>query len=99
MQEPVSDAAWRIETNGANPVRADERHSSLRDLFWVWFAANLAIVGMVLGAATMSYGLAFWQACLAILGAFSFVLIGYFSVSAARTGVPTMVISRACFGT
>ncbi|MGC8488220.1 MAG: purine-cytosine permease family protein [Clostridia bacterium] len=99
MQEPVSDAAWRIETNGANPVDGRERHGSLRDLFWVWFAANLAIVGMVLGAATMSYGLAFWQAILAILGAFSFVLIGYFAVPGARTGVPTMVLSRASFGT
>ncbi len=99
MQQPVSDAAWRIETNGGDPVEADLRHGSLRDLFWVWFAANLAIVGLVLGAAVMSYGLSFWQGILAILGAFSFVLIGYFAIPGARTGVPTMILSRASFGT
>jgi NCS1 family nucleobase:cation symporter-1 len=76
MQEPVTDQAWRIETNGANPVTPAERHSSLSDLFWVWFAANLAIAGLVLGAAAMSYGLALWQGLLALLGVFSFLLIG-----------------------
>jgi purine-cytosine permease-like protein len=99
MQQPVSDQAWRIETNGANPVTAEERHSSLRDLFWVWFAADLAIVGLVLGAAAMSYGLSLWQGLLALLGVASFLLIGYFAIPGARTGAPTMVLSRVSFGT
>jgi NCS1 family nucleobase:cation symporter-1 len=99
MQEPVTDQAWRIETNGANPVTTAERHSSLSDLFWVWFAANLAIAGLVLGAAAMSYGLALWQGLLALLGVFSFLLIGYFAIPGARFGVPTMIVSRASFGT
>lgn len=97
--EPVADQAWRIELNGANPVPDADRHASPRDVFWVWFAANLAIVGLVMGAVVMSYGLSLWQGLLSLTGIFSFLLIGYFAIPGARTGVPTMVVSRAVFGT
>lgn len=99
MVEPQSDRAWRIERNGANAVTVAERHATVRDVFWVWFAANLAILGLVLGAVVMSYGLSLAQGLLALVGVFSFALVGYFAVPGARTGVPTMVLSRLAFGT
>jgi NCS1 family nucleobase:cation symporter-1 len=97
--EIASDRPWRIEQHGADPVPADERGTRPVHLFWVWFACNLAITGLVLGAAVMSYGLSLWQGLLALGGVFSFVLIGWFAVPGARHGVPTMVLSRALFGT
>jgi NCS1 family nucleobase:cation symporter-1 len=95
----LGDRPWRIERNGINPVPDSDRHASTSDLFWVWFAANLAIVGLVLGAVGMSYGLSLWQGVLVLCGVGSFALIGYFAIPGTRTGVPTMVLSRATFGT
>lgn len=97
--EPLADRPWRIEQHGADPVPGQERGTGTRELFWVWFAANLAITGLVLGAAVMSYGLSLWQGLLTLVGVFSFLLIGWFAVPGARHGVPTMVLSRALFGT
>ncbi len=99
MAAASGDQAWRIEQNGANPVPDGERHASPGNLFWVWFAANLAIVGLVLGAVAMSYGLSLAQGFLVLTGVGSFALIGYFAIPGTRTGVPTMVLSRASFGT
>jgi len=93
------DRPWHIEQNGANPVPDAERHLVPGQLFWVWFAANLAIVGLVLGAVAMSYGLSLWQGLLVLTGVGSFALIGYFAIPGARSGIPTMVLSRASFGT
>ena len=99
MAAAPGDQAWRIERNGANPVPDGERHANAQNLFWVWFAANLAIVGLVLGAVAMSYGLSLLQGLLVVTGVGSFALIGYFAIPGTRTGVPTMVLSRASFGT
>ncbi len=99
MAAAAGDQAWHIEQNGANPVPDGERHASAQNLFWVWFAANLAIVGLVLGAVAMSYGLSLAQGLLVVAGTGSFALIGYFAIPGTRTGVPTMVLSRASFGT
>jgi hypothetical protein len=50
-------------------------------LFWVWFAANISILGLPLGATLVAFrGLAIWQAIIvAILGAAgSFAVVGSF---------------------
>ncbi len=92
-------AVWRIEANGIEPIPAGERSASLRDVFWIWFGANIAILGVVLGAVAMSYGLSLWQGVLAtLLGAFSFALVGVLGVSGMRLGVPTLTLARATFG-
>jgi NCS1 family nucleobase:cation symporter-1 len=97
--EPAANRPWHIEQNGANPVAPGEQGASVQDLFWVWFGGNLAITGLVVGAVVMSYGLSLAQGLLALAGVFSFVLIGWFAVPGARHGIPTMVLSRASFGT
>ena len=99
MAARATARAWQVETHGADPVPPDDRGERPRDLFWVWFACNLAITGLVLGAAVMSYGLSLFQGILALVGLLSFALIGWFAVPGARHGIPTMVLSRVSFGT
>ncbi len=93
--EPI----WRIERTGIEPVPTKERGGSLREVFWIWFGANIAVLGVVLGAVAMAYGLSLWQGVLVtIAGAFSFALVGALAVPGARLGIPTLTIARATFG-
>jgi purine-cytosine permease-like protein len=75
-----------------------ERHGSAGDLFGVWFAGNLAITSVVVGAVVASFGLSLWQSLLALLGCCSFLIVGYFGLAGMRSGQPTMVLSAASFG-
>ena len=46
---------WQVERNGINPVPESECYGSPQmSVFWIWFAANIAILGVVLGAIVMS---------------------------------------------
>lgn len=68
-------------------------------LIFIWFAANLGILGIVYGAVIVSYGLSFLQSILiAIIGPLSFVLVGYISVAGRDSGAITFMLSRAPFG-
>lgn len=95
-----TDRAWSIETNGINPIPEDERHGRPRELFWIWFAANISPLGIVYGVIIVSFGLSLWQSVLcAFLGTgLSFLLVGLVSVAGKRAGAPTFAISRAPFG-
>jgi hypothetical protein len=35
---------WPVETNGINKIPDRLRTGSVRDLFWIWFAANIGIL-------------------------------------------------------
>ncbi|MCD0445066.1 cytosine permease [Glycomyces sp. A-F 0318] len=89
-----------VEQRGIEPVPADERNGNPFQLFWVWFAANISVLGLPLGATLVALGLNIWQAVLvAFLGAFgSFALVGVVSVAGRRGGAPSMTLSRAVFG-
>ena len=60
-----------METRGIEPVPESECNGHPLQLFWVWFAANISILGLPLGATLVAFrGLAIWQAIIvAILGA------------------------------
>lgn len=90
----------RVEQRGIEPVPADKRTGSPGDLFWVWFAANISILGIPLGATLMALGLNLWQALFAtVVGAFgSFAVVGIISVAGRRGGAPSLTLSRATFG-
>jgi hypothetical protein len=48
--------------NGINPIQREERHGSPLELFWIWFAANIGILGVVCGAQYLAgNGLNLWQ--------------------------------------
>lgn len=91
-----------IETRGIEPVPDSERHGNPRELFYTWFAANMGVLGITLGAGLVtSIGLNVVQALLVtVLGAgFSFLLCGLLSVAGQRGGAPGLTLSRAVFGT
>lgn len=95
---PRARAAF--EQRGIEPVPVDERHGRPLQLFWVWFAANISILGIPLGATLVALGLNLWQAItVAVIGAFgSFALVGLVSIAGRRGGAPSLTLSRAVFG-
>jgi nucleobase:cation symporter-1, NCS1 family len=100
-EQPQSDRVWSIETNGINAIPDEERHGRPVELFWIWFAANVSILGMFFGLALVTfYGLSLPQALVAgVLGTvISFTLVGLISLAGKRGGAPTLTLSRAAFG-
>ncbi|OLL76064.1 Purine-cytosine permease [Pseudonocardia sp. Ae168_Ps1] len=93
-------AGGALETRGIEPVPVAERHGRPGELFWVWFAANISILGLPLGATLVASGLTVWQAVIAaVLGAVgSFAIVGAVSIAGRRGGAPGLTLSRAVFG-
>ncbi|XBH20986.1 cytosine permease [Jonesiaceae bacterium BS-20] len=94
-------ALTQIEQRGIEPVPDSERNGNPLQLFWVWFAANISILGLPLGASLVAFQmLNIWQSLLvAAIGAGgSFALVGVVSIAGRRGGAPSMTLSRATFG-
>jgi NCS1 family nucleobase:cation symporter-1 len=89
-----------LETRGIEPVPVDERHGRPAQLFWVWFAANISILGLPLGATLVAQGLTVWQAVIvaAVGSVGSFAIVGAVSIAGRRGGAPGLTLSRAVFG-
>ncbi|MFG3254852.1 purine-cytosine permease family protein [Streptomyces sp. NPDC048172] len=90
-----------VETRGIEPVPDDERHGHASQMFWTWFAANISLLGLPLGATLVAFrGLNIWQAVLvAVLGSVgSFALVGVLSLAGKKGGAPALTLSRAVFG-
>lgn len=99
--QPESDRVWSIEKNGIEPILESDRHGKPSELFWIWAAANIAILGVAYGGYLVTfYGLSFWQGvAAALIGTVaSFVLVGFISLAGKIAGAPTLVLSRAAFG-
>ncbi|MGC8480387.1 MAG: purine-cytosine permease family protein [Acidimicrobiales bacterium] len=100
--ETHGDELWSIERNGINPIGENQRHGRARELFWVWCAANIGILGITYGVylVTPPYSLSFAQALIGgIVGTvLSFVLVGVIALAGKMAGAPTLVLSRASFG-
>jgi purine-cytosine permease-like protein len=98
---PESDRVWSIERNGIEPIPESDRHGKPVDLFWVWAAANISILGISYGTYLPAfYSLNLGQALAAgILGTvLSFLLVGFVSLAGKKGSAPTLVLSRAAFG-
>src|SRR5579883_862317 len=101
-QQPESDRVWSIELNGINPIKQEERHGRPFELFWIWFASNIGILGVVYGAQFLAgNGLNLWQGLIVglLATAISFLFVGILSVPGVRGGAPMLTLSRAVFGT
>ncbi len=100
-RQPASDRVGAIETNGIEPIGDDERHGAPLELFWIWFASNIGVLGIVYGAILAGNGLNLWQSLLvAVLGTtVTFALVGVLSLAGVRGGAPMLTLSRAAFGT
>jgi NCS1 family nucleobase:cation symporter-1 len=90
-----------LETRGIEPVPESERSGHPMQLFWVWFAANISILALPLGATLVGIDhLAFWQAAVVgVIGSVgSFAIVGAVSIAGRRGGAPGLTLSRAVFG-
>lgn len=97
----ASEQVGQLETRGIEPVPENECNGHPLQLFWVWFAANISILGLPLGATLIAFqGLSIWQALIvAIVGAGgSFAIVGLLSIAGRRGRAPSLTLSRAIFG-
>src|SRR6266566_2108629 len=100
--QPESDRVWSIELNGINPIGQEQRHGRPSELFWIWFASNVGILGVVYGAGYLTgSGLNLWQGLVVglIATAVSFLFVGLLSLAGIWGGAPMLTLSRAVFGT
>jgi NCS1 family nucleobase:cation symporter-1 len=95
------ERASKLENETILPIPADQRHGTARDLFTVWFGANLMLLTVVTGGLAVTvFGLPFsW----AVAGLAAGNLIGgiFMALHAAQgptLGVPQMVQTRGQFG-
>ncbi len=98
--QPLTDAVWSIEINGIEPIDEHKRHGHAFELFWIWFAANIGILGIIYGGILTFAGLNIWQSLLVALlaSAGSFALVGLLSIAGKQSGQPTLMLSRTIFG-
>lgn len=91
----------RIERIGLEPTPAEHRTGRSIRLFWLWFAVNASVVSVALGAVLLGLGMSLRQSILAALigVAVSFLPLGLGTLASKWSGQPTMVVSRATFGT
>jgi NCS1 family nucleobase:cation symporter-1 len=100
-QASANEQVGAIETRGIEPVPDQERHGHASQMFWTWFAANISILGLPLGATLVAFrGLNIWQAILvaAVGSVGSFALVGTLSLAGKKGGAPALTLSRAVFG-
>lgn len=90
---------WHIEIYGIDTLPESERTGRLRDIVWIWFAANIGILAMIYGALLDAFGLNLWQSILVMgFGLSSFFVVGLLAVSGRDGGAPMMTLSRVVFG-
>ena len=95
-----ADPIFGIEIHGLDPIPEADRHGRPVDLLWTWLGGNFNYVTLTTGALTIIFGLALWQALVAVvigsvLGA---IVLGLCAVFGPRTATATIVNTRAAFG-
>src|SRR6202162_1151834 len=89
-----------VENRHIDHIPAGARHGKPWHQFAFWFGGNVNVFNVVLGAVTVTIGLTFWQALIAIavgtlIGA---ALIALHATQGPRLGVPQSIQSRGQFG-
>ena len=96
MTDINRNEAWKVESTGIDRVPDAEQTGRPIELFWIWSAANIGILGVVYGAIIVGFGLSFLQSVLAALfGVASFVLVGF---AGKRGRTSTLTLSLVIFG-
>ncbi len=93
-------SVWKAESHSVEPIPDSERHGKPRDLFTLWFSANMQVTTIALGAVYVFIGLPLvWSIIAIILGnLIGAVFMAYHSAQGPIIGVPQMIQSRAQFG-
>jgi nucleobase:cation symporter-1, NCS1 family len=89
-----------VENRHIDHIPAGARYGKPWHQFAFWFGGNVNVFNVVMGAVTVSIGLTFWQAMIAIavgtlIGA---LLIALHATQGPRLGVPQTIQSRGQFG-
>jgi NCS1 family nucleobase:cation symporter-1 len=89
-----------VENRHIDHIPAGERHGKPWHQFAFWFGSNVCVLNVVLGAVTVTIGLTFWWALIAIavgtlIGA---LLMALHATQGPRLGVPQTIQSRGQFG-
>lgn len=89
-----------IEKRTIEFIPESERHGSVRNLFTIWFSANMQVTTLVTGALAIEFGLSiFWGLIAVILGnLLGAIFMASHSVQGPKLGIPQMIQSRAQFG-
>jgi nucleobase:cation symporter-1, NCS1 family len=98
---PPTKKSPRIEQHTIYQIPLDQRHGKARQLFTLWFGANLNVLTVVTGAlATTIFHQSFLSAVLAILlgNLIGTIFMALHAAQGPRLGVPQMVQSRGQFG-
>ncbi|WP_063670985.1 purine-cytosine permease family protein [Dyella thiooxydans] len=101
MQTRTSTRRRRVEQHTIFPIPLDERHGKARQLFSLWFGANLNVLTIVTGAlATTVFRQSFLAGTLAIVlgNLIGTLFMALHAAQGPRLGVPQMVQSRGQFG-
>jgi NCS1 family nucleobase:cation symporter-1 len=98
---PSIDTKSRIERHTIYQIPLDERHGKARQLFTLWFGANLNVLTVVTGAlATTIFHQSFVSGVVAILvgNLIGTIFMALHAAQGPKLGVPQMVQSRGQFG-
>jgi len=98
---PNREQSTRLEIGTILPIPADQRHGTARDLFTVWFGANLMLLTVVTGGLAVTVfalPLGWALAALAVGNLVGGVFMALHSAQGPTLGVPQMVQTRGQFG-
>jgi nucleobase:cation symporter-1, NCS1 family len=89
-----------IEKRTIEFIPEEERHGSVRNLFTIWFSANMQVTTLVTGALSIEFGLTlFWSIVAVVIGnLLGAIFMASHSVQGPKLGIPQMIQSRAQFG-
>ncbi|MEQ1729562.1 MAG: cytosine permease [Vicinamibacterales bacterium] len=96
----LEDAVGRVEKRGIEFIPEESRHSSPRNLTWVWIGSQMTFGVILLGWLPIAFGLGWWDAVTSMTAglAFGIAFFGWFSLIGPRTGTNSAVSSGAHFG-
>jgi NCS1 family nucleobase:cation symporter-1 len=95
------EQATRLEINTIQPIPADARHGTARDLFSVWFGSNLMLLTIVTGGLAVTvFALPFGWAALALVvgNLVGAIFMALHAAQGPTLGVPQMIQTRGQFG-
>lgn len=99
MSHQRTEVITELASSGIGLIPSHEQTKQPGELFFVWCAANIGILGIVYGAVVVSFSLSFWQSLLAVVvGVASFSMVGLTSMAGKLGRTTTLTLSRVCFG-
>ncbi|MFF2856369.1 purine-cytosine permease family protein [Peribacillus sp. NPDC058002] len=90
----------KVEERSIEYIPENERHGKAKDLFPIWFGANMNITTLVSGSLPIMLGLnLFWSVIAIVIGSLiGAIFMASHSVQGPKLGIPQMIQSRAQFG-